>query len=136
MPYNFDTITDRRSSNSDKWTKYPEDVLPMWVADMNFPAPPPVLAALHKAVEHGIFGYENPSKELRITVAERMHRLYGWQIEPEMVVVVPGIVSGFNAAAWAACQPGEGILMQTPVYYPFLSVHEHVGLTRQIAQLA
>jgi len=135
MRYNFDTIIDRRSTNSIKWTKFPEDVLPLWVADMDFPAPPPVLEALHKAVDHGVFGYEIPSQELLVTVAERMDRLYKWKIEPEMVVAVPGLVSGFNLAARATCQPGDGILMQTPVYFPFLKVHKNVGLTRQMAQL-
>jgi len=145
MTYNFDTIIDRRSSNSIKWQMYPDDVLPMWVADMDFSAPPPILEALHKAVDHGIFGYEKPSKELLATVAERMDRLYDWKVEPEMVVAVPGLVSGFNVAAWSTCQPlartaelgraGDGILMQTPVYFPFLKVHENVGLTRQIAPL-
>lgn len=136
MKYNFNISLDRRSTNSIKWTKFPEDVLPLWVADMDFPAPPPVLEALHKAVDHGIFGYELPSQELFATVAERMDRLYNWKIEPEMVVAVPGLVSGFNLAARATCQPGDGILMQTPVYFPFLKVHKNVGLTRQMAQLA
>jgi len=136
MSYNFDMIVERRSSNSIKWNMYPEDVLPMWVADMDFPAPPPVLEALHQAVDHGIFGYERPSNELLATVAGRMDRLYHWKVEPQMVVAVPGLVSGFNVAARAACQPGDGILMQTPVYFPFLKVHENVGLTRQIAPLA
>jgi len=135
MKYNFNISLDRRSTNSIKWTKFPEDVLPLWVADMDFPAPPPVLEALHKAVDHGIFGYELPSQELFATVAERMDRLYNWKIEPEMVVAVPGLVSGFNLAARATCQPGDGILMQTPVYFPFLKVHKNVGLTRQMAQL-
>jgi len=135
MKYNFNINLDRRSTNSIKWTKFPEDVLPLWVADMDFPAPPPVLEALHKAVDHGIFGYELPSQELFATVAERMDRLYNWKIEPEMVVAVPGLVSGFNLAARATCQPGGGILMQTPVYFPFLKVHKNVGLTRQMAQL-
>ena len=69
MSYNFDTIIDRRSSNSIKWNKYPEDILPLWVADMDFPAPPPVLEALYKAVEHGVLGYEMPSTALMETVA-------------------------------------------------------------------
>jgi cystathionine beta-lyase len=136
MKYNFDTVIDRRSSNSIKWTKFPEDVLPLWVADMDFQAPPAVLEALHKAVEHGVFGYEMPSQELFATVAERMDRLYNWKVEPEMVVAVPGLVSGFNLAARITCQIGDGILMQTPVYFPFLKVHKNVGLTRQMAQLA
>lgn len=135
MPYNFDLVIDRRATNSIKWTKYPEDVLPMWVADMDFPAPPPVLEALRKAVEHGVFGYEMPSTELMETVAARLERLYAWKIEPEMIVATPGIVSGFNAAARAVCALGEGILMQPPVYFPFLSVHENLGLTRQLAPL-
>ena len=135
MTYSFDTIIDRRSTNSIKWTKYPEDVLPLWVADMDFPAPPPVLEALRKAVEHGIFGYEIPSTVLMETVCRRMNALYNWHIEPEMVVATPGIVSGFNAAARAVCAPGEGILMQPPVYFPFLKVHANIGLTRQYAPL-
>jgi len=64
-----------------------------------------------------------------------MDRLYGWKIEPEMVVATPGIVSGFNAAARAVCEPGQGILIQPPVYFPFLKVHENLGLTRQDAPL-
>ncbi len=120
MPYNFDNIIDRRSSNSIKWTKYPEDVLPMWVADMDFLTPQPILDALQAALEHGILGYEMPSRSLFESVAARMDRLYGWKIEPEMVVATPGIVSGFNAAARAVCAAGDGILMQPPVYFPFL----------------
>lgn len=135
MKYNFDHIIDRRSTNSNKWTRYPEDVLPLWVADMDFPAPLPVQEALHKAVEHGIFGYESPSTTLMETVCQRMDALYNWHIEPEMVIATPGIVSGFNAAARAVCAPGEGILMQPPVYFPFLQVHENIGLTRQYAPL-
>ena len=64
MPYNCDQIIDRRSTNSIKWNAYPEDVLPLWVADMDFAAPEPITKALQKAVEHGIFGYEMPGKTL------------------------------------------------------------------------
>jgi len=136
MSYNFDTIIDRRSTNSIKWTQYPEDVLPLWVADMDFLTPQPILDALHAALEHGVLGYDIPSRPLFESVAARMEALYGWKIDPEMVVATPGIVSGFNAAARAVCAPGEGILMQPPVYFPFLAVHENIGLTRQFAPLA
>lgn len=136
MPFDFDSITDRRASNSIKWRRYPEDVLPMWVADMDFPAPPPVLEALRRAVDHGVFGYEMPSRELAAVVAARMEALYHWRVEPEMVVAIPGLVSGFNAAARATCQPGEAVLIQTPVYPPFLKVSENVGLARQVVELA
>ena len=135
MTFDFDRIIDRRGTNSIKWQLYGPDVLPLWVADMDFPAPEPVLAALRRAVTHGIFGYEMPTRELASMVAGRMQRLYGWQVSPESIVATPGVVSGFAAAANAVCRPGQGILVQPPVYPPFLSVHEKSGLVRQDAPL-
>lgn len=131
----FDTIIDRRSTNSIKWKLYGEEVLPLWVADMDFVAPEPVQEALRRAVEHGIFGYEFPTKELRETVATRMDKLYGWQVSPEMVVATPGVIAGFTAAARTVCTAGQGILVQPPVYPPFLSVHKSSALVRQDAPL-
>jgi len=135
MNYNFDQVVERRGSNAIKWEFYPSDVLPLWVADMDFPAPEPILTALHARVAHGIFGYEIPPKKLLELVAQRMERLYGWQVTPKMVIAIPGIVTGFNVAAGVVCTPGEGILMQPPVYFPFLEVHENLGLVRQLAPL-
>ena len=135
MKYNFDTIIDRHSSNSIKWNQYPEDVLPLWVADMDFQTPKPILDALRAALEGGVLGYEVPSRALQESVAVRMETLYGWKIDPDMIVATPGIVSGFNAAARTVCSPGDGILMQPPVYFPFLKVHENLGLVRQVAPL-
>jgi len=136
MSYNFDRIIERRGTNSLKWQKYPEDVLPLWVADMDFAAPEPITVALRQKVEHGIFGYEMPSRQLTEIVAARMQNLYGWQISPESVVAVPGVVAGFNLAAHAVCAAGQGILVQPPVYPPFLSVHTNTQLVRQDAPLA
>lgn len=135
MSYDFDQLTDRRATNSIKWKAYGKDVLPLWVADMDFPAPEPVRAALRRAVEHGIFGYEFSSRQMAETVAARMDRLYGWQVSPEAVVVTPGVISGFNAAARAVCGAGEGLLIQPPVYPPFLKVHQNAGLTSQMAEM-
>lgn len=135
MSFDFDQPVDRRHSGSIKWTRYPPDVLPMWVADMDFRAPPPVLERLGEMVEHGIFGYELPPTEWFDFVCERMERLYGWRISPEMVVATPGVVSGFNIAARASCEPGSGLLMQPPVYHRFLQVHDNIGLQRQLAPL-
>lgn len=135
MKNNFDTIIKRRSSNSIKWNKYPEEVLPLWVADMDFASPKPILDAIQEKLGQGALGYERPPDSLLETVAARMEKLYGWKIEPEMVVATPGIVSGFNAAARAVCEPGEGVLMQPPVYFPFLGVHENLGFARQFAPL-
>ncbi len=131
----FDQVIDRRSTHSLKWTRYAKDVLPLWVADMDFPAPEPVREALRGAIEHGVFGYEMPSRKLAATVADRMQALYGWEVSPEMVLATPGIVSGFNVAARAACHPGEGILVQPPVYHPFLTVPENTGTVLQLAPL-
>jgi cystathionine beta-lyase len=102
---------------------------------MDFPAPQPVLDTIQEKISQGALGYEKPSQALLETVAARMDKLYGWKVEPDMIVAVPGIVSGFNAAAKAVCEPGAGILMQPPVYFPFLKVHENLGLTRQYAPL-
>jgi len=135
MPYDFSRVLDRRGTNSAKWKFYGPDILPLWVADMDFPAPEPVQEALRRAVEHGIFGYEFPTKELRETIAARMNRLYGWQISPEMVIAIPGVIAGFNAAARTVCTAGQGILVQPPVYPPFLSVHDNCALVRQDAPL-
>ena len=135
MAHDFDRVIDRHGTNSIKWKHYGADVLPLWVADMDFPVPEPVQEALRRAVEHSIFGYEFPTKELRETVAARMDKLYGWQVSPEMVVATPGVIAGFNAAARTVCTAGQGILVQPPVYPPFLSVHKNAALVRQDAPL-
>ncbi|RPJ77918.1 MAG: aminotransferase class I/II-fold pyridoxal phosphate-dependent enzyme, partial [Acidobacteria bacterium] len=135
MPYDFDRLIDRRKTNSIKWKRYSARVLPLWVADMDFAAPPAILEALQRGVGHGVFGYEIASKDLRETVAARMEKLYGWQVSPAAVVATPGIVAAFVAAAQAFCRPGEGILIQPPVYPPFLHVHESRGLVCQMAGL-
>jgi cystathionine beta-lyase len=126
---NFELVPDRRnSSNSLKWTKYPKEVLPMWVADMDFPAPKPILKTLHKAVDHGVLGYEMPSNALKETVSARMDRLYGWKVKPEAVVVTTGIVNGFSIAARVLCTPKKGVLVQTPVYNEFHEVKNNLGV--------
>lgn len=126
---NFNQVPNRRrSSNSIKWQYYPKDVLPMWVADMEFPAPKPILRVLHKAVDHGVLGYELPSNALKETVASRMDKLYGWKVKPEAVVTVTGIVSGFSVAARIACTTQKGVLIQTPVYNEFHEVKNNIGI--------
>ena len=135
MTYNFDQIVPRRQTNSIKWTHYPEDVLPMWVADMDFPAPPVILEALQRAITHGVLGYDLPTKALQEVVAGRMEKLYGWQIDSQAVVAIPGLVSGFNAAARVLCEPGDGYLIQPPVYMPFNDLQQNHGFIRQEAPL-
>jgi cysteine-S-conjugate beta-lyase len=133
---NFDIVPNRRNpSNSNKWNYYANDVLPMWVADMDFPAPKPILSTLHKAVDQGVLGYELPSKVLKETVAARMDNLYGWKVKPEAVVPVTGIVSGFSVAARVACSPKKGVLVQTPVYNEFHEVKNNIGIPQLNAPL-
>jgi len=135
MPYNFDQLIDRRPTNSIKWNYYPEDTLSMWVADMDFMSPRPIVEALRQKVEHGVFGYELPSAELIATVCERMERLHGWAVTPQQVIALPGLVTGLNVACRAVGRPGDGVLMQTPVYHPFLSAPKNNGRLRQDAPL-
>jgi cystathionine beta-lyase len=135
LSYDFDRVIERRNTNSIKWRKYKEDVLPLWVADMDFTAPQPILDALQKMVSHGIIGYEMPTRELCETVAMRMQKLYGWQVSPDWVVATPGVIAGFTVAAQVICTARQGILVQPPVYPPFLKVHEYGGLVRQEAPL-
>jgi cystathionine beta-lyase len=136
MSSSFDRVPDRRDSHlRNKWTSYPGDVIPMWVADMDFRAPPPVLAALKKAVEHGVLGYELPSRPLLETVAARMDRLYGWKVDPDWVIAVTGIVSGFNVAARAFCTRRKAYLIQPPVYNEFHALKTSLGLRQYEAPL-
>jgi cystathionine beta-lyase len=135
MTFDFDRLFERRETNSIKWDAFPGDVLPLWVADMDFAAPPAVQAVLRAKVEHGIFGYEMPSARLLEQVALRMQNLYKWQVTPDMVLAIPGVVTGFNLAALVTCQPGQGVLIQSPVYPPFLQVHANTGLQLQVSQL-
>lgn len=114
--FDFDQIIDRTSTHSIKWRAYEKDVLPMWVADMDFPSPPAVIRALRERIEHGIFGYEQNPPELRECIVERLARLYDWHVTPDAIVFLPGIVPGFNIATRAFVNAGEGLLIQTPVY--------------------
>ncbi len=135
MPSQFDKIIDRRPTNSVKWHAFGEDVLPMWVADMDFAAPPPILDALHSATDHGVLGYEFPDEKLRQNVADRMKKLYNWDVKADEVVPIPGLVTGFNIAARISCKPSDGILIQTPVYPPFMKVQKNTDTATQIAEL-
>lgn len=133
MAYNFDEIIERRDTNSTKWTEYPPDVLPLWVADMDFRTPEPILDALRAALDRGVLGYEFLKPRTQQVVAARMEWLYGWQVDPDWVVATTGVVSGFNIAARAVCEPGDGVLVQPPVYHMFYSVHKNIGLKKQVA---
>jgi cystathionine beta-lyase len=122
MTFDFDHPPARAATDSQKWQKYAgRDVLPMWVADMDFQVPPAIVEALHRRVDHGIFGYARPVKSTIAAVVEMAARRYGWQIDPAWIVWLPGLVVGLNVTAQAFAKEGEEVLTLTPVYPPFMS---------------
>ena len=135
MIYDFDKIIDRRSTESAKWHKYGPDILPMWVADMDFVSPEPVIQALQKRVSHGVFGYPTTPSEMTATIIDRLDRFHHWYVEPEDLVFVPGVVAGFNMASHALADPNGSVLVQTPVYFPFLSAPQNAGMARDEMEL-
>jgi cystathionine beta-lyase len=120
MRYDFDEIIERRRTDSIKWGFYEEDILPMWVADMDFRSPEPILEALRARIDHGVFGYSRPSDLLSRALQERMQRLYRWTIYDPDIVFLPGIVTGLNIAFQAFAAAGEAVVAQPPVYFHFL----------------
>jgi cystathionine beta-lyase len=141
IQYDFDQTINRRESDSIKWHHYNEDVLPMWVADMDFISPEPVIRALRERVEHGVFGYPDVTGLSKITSAfyqtilERMSNLYRWQIEAEDIIFLPGVVTGFNLACHALVNPDQAVLVQTPVYPPILDAAKQTGIQKQEMEL-
>lgn len=133
---NFNIAPNRRKTLSIKWTQYDRDILPMWLADMDFPAPKAILNALHKQVDHGILGYELPDRAFNEVVARRMESLYGWKVNPDWVIYTPGVNNGYNIAARAFCSPRRGYVIQTPVYNEFHDAETKVGIPKRVAPLA
>ncbi|MEW6502344.1 MAG: PatB family C-S lyase [Chloroflexota bacterium] len=129
MPkFDFDMVIDRRNSDSIKWHYFAEDVLPMWVADMDFAAAPIILEALNQRVSHGIFGYPAELKGLREAILTWLEKRYGWKVKAEDLIFLPGVVVGFNLVTQALCADQRGVVIQTPVYPPFLSVGQNAGV--------
>lgn len=132
--YDFDTVIDRRNTNSIKYDfaverGKPADVLPLWVADMDFRAPAPVLEALHRSVEHGIFGYSDVKSEYYDAVSNWFRQRFGWLTQQSWLVKTPGVVFALAMAIRALTQPEDAVLIQPPVYYPFFSVIRDNGRT-------
>ncbi|HRP76870.1 MAG TPA: PatB family C-S lyase [Rhodocyclaceae bacterium] len=119
--FDFDKAVDRRSVPGEKWGRFSgRDVLPLWVADMDFAAPPPILEAIRKRVDHAVFGYTDVWPGLISAIIDGVWRDHQWRIEPEWLVCLPGVVTGFNLAGRIVGAPGDEIFTATPVYPPFL----------------
>ncbi len=122
MSFDFDRLIDRSGGDSVKWNRYAgRDVLPLWVADMDFAAPPAVIEALRRRVDHGVFGYAEPWPSLVEAVQEHLFEEYDWRIEADALVWLPGLVTGLNVACRAVGEPGSAVFTSTPIYPPFLS---------------
>lgn len=122
MSFDFDARIDRHGTGSVKWDKYRgRDILPLWVADMDFPSPPAVLEALHQRVNHGVFGYGDAPAALWDVTAELLQRAYGWRVDPAWLLWLPGLVSGIHLSCRAVGQPGDEVITTVPIYPPFLT---------------
>lgn len=136
MDYGFDRLLERENSDSLKWRRYGRDVLPMWVADMDFRSPEPVIQALRARVEQGVLGYPfEPLPELLDSVTHYLLEQHGWRVAPEAIVLLPGLIPAFNVACRAFAQPGDGVLLQVPTYPPLLQCSKNIGLRRDEALL-
>jgi cysteine-S-conjugate beta-lyase len=120
--FDFDTVIDRTGTSSEKWDKYQgRDVIPLWVADMDFRSPPAVISALHRRIEHGVFGYTSTPATLVTAVQQHLSRDFGWEVEKEWLVWLPGLVCGLNVLCNSVGEPGDEVITFTPIYPPFLS---------------
>lgn len=125
--YDFDRVIDRFGTDCVKYDAIGEefgssDILPMWVADMDFQSPPAVREAVRQCCEHGVFGYTFRSAEGKDAFREWVRKRYGWEVRPEWLSSSPGIVTALSLAVRALTEPGDRILIMTPVYPPFFSV--------------
>lgn len=128
MAIDFDSIIDRRGTFSTKWDKYRDtDILPLWVADMDFRSPQPIIDALVDRAGHGVFGYTEVPPELTRIIIARLADCYDWHVDPEDIVFLPGVVPALNMACRSLTEPEEAILTVTPVYHPFLSAPAYAG---------
>jgi len=125
----FDREIERRNTGSIKWDRYKDkDIIPLWVADMDFASPPPVIEALQQRTAHGVFGYTHTPEELLDIIMRRLQKLYNWAIARDWLVWLPGLVSGLNVVCRSVGEDGDAVLTDTPIYPPFLAAP---GLSRR-----
>lgn len=127
LVHDFDEVVNRRGTDSKKYSVYREDVIPMWIADSDFKAPQPVVDALVERVQQGVYGYTPVSPRLKAAAAKWQETRFGWEVNPDAVEFVPGVISGVISAVRALSHPGDNIVIQTPCYPPFTDLSEHNG---------
>jgi cystathionine beta-lyase len=120
--FDFDVSVDRQGTASMKWEKYKDrDIIPLWVADMDFRSPPAVIEALRKLADHGIFGYSVPPEELTHEVISMLQTRFGWSVAFDWIVWIPGLVTGLNVTCRAIGDDQDDVMTAVPVYPPFLT---------------
>lgn len=128
MKYDFDKIIDRIETRSTKWLKFDDpNILPMWVADMDFQCPPEVIEAIKRRADQGIFGYTERPIELTSLLQQRLVERSGWEIDPEWVTWIPGVVVGLNVSCRAVLRPGDMVMMPSPIYRPFVFAPDNMN---------
>ena len=129
--FDFDSRPSRAATGAIKWTRYgPDDgdeMLPFWVADMDFKLAPVIEEALRERLAHGFFGYSEPTQSLDEAFVEWLWQQYTWRAHPEWLVWLPGVVPGFNLACAMIEERDQSVMMNTPLYYPFLDTPENMG---------
>ena len=128
----FDTVIDRWQSQCEKYDTitqrgYPSDMIPMWVADMDFAVPDCVKKAMYETVDRGIFGYSLVGDRYFTAVENWFLRRYGWKVDRSWIVQTPGVVTALSAAIRVVTQPGDGVMIQSPVYHHFFHTVERNG---------
>ena len=121
MTFDFDKQISRRHTGSYKWDTAEDDVLPLWVADMDFQAAPAIIDALRRRVEHGVFGYTYVRPEYYEAVIDWFAERHGWQIERDQFIYTSGVVPAVSAIIKAMTRPGDKVITQTPAYNCFFS---------------
>jgi cystathionine beta-lyase len=122
----FDVVLNRKGTNSTKWDKYrDQDIIPMWVADMDFRVPDQIIDAIKERAEHGAFGYNTPPDDLKDVIIKRMKTLYAWSVSDEQIYFLPGVVPGISQACRGLVKPDEAVVTATPIYHPFLAAPEN-----------
>ncbi|MDR6946739.1 cystathionine beta-lyase [Pseudomonas sp. 2957] len=130
MTFDFDQLFDRHHTGSTKWSRYPTDVLPMWVADMDFAAPPVIVQALQQRLLHPLLGYSVAQDNLRDAIVADLWNKYAWQVKPQELIFLPGVESGFNMALKALVQAQQNVVVQVPNYPPLRHAPGHWGLNK------
>lgn len=125
--HDFDEIVNRRGSDSKKYSLYPEDVIPMWIADTDFKAPRPIIEALVKRMQAGVYGYTPTSERLKNAAARWQKIRFGWDVAAAAVEYIPGVISGVISAVRSFSRPGDNIVVQSPCYPPFSDLADHNG---------